>query len=72
MSLVLAGFADDGELTMPICQTVADPFGDHQVGGGDNGDWIHRHNSVQDALFSSPQSAALVPWKEIPALIPGT
>ena len=55
----------------PICQGVADAFGDHQVGCGGNGDRIHRHDSIRDALFSAAQSAALAPRKEFPSLIPG-
>ena len=34
-----------------ICHAVADPFGDHQVGCGGNGDRIHRHDSIRDAVF---------------------
>ena len=56
----------------PICQVVADPLGDHQVGCEGNGDRIHRHDSVRDALFSAAQTAALAPRKEVPSLIPGT
>ena len=48
------------------------PLGDHQVGCGGNGDRIHRHDSIRDALFSAAQSAALAPRKEVPTLIPGT
>ena len=55
-----------------ICQVLADPLGDHQVGCGGNGDRIHRHDSVRDALFSAAQTAALAPRKEVPSLIPGT
>ena len=50
---------------------AADPLGDHQVGCGGNGDRIHRHDSIRDALFSAAQSAALAPRKEVPTLIPG-
>ena len=56
----------------PVCQSPADLYGDHQVGCGGNGDRIHRHNSLRDALYSAAQSAALAPRKEVPALIPGT
>jgi hypothetical protein len=56
----------------PICQAVSDPFGDHQVGCGGNGDRIHRHDSLRDALYSAAQSAALAPRKEVPSLIPGS
>ena len=55
----------------PVCQVISDPYGDHQVGCGGNGDRIHRHDSIRDALFSAAQSAALAPRKEVPALIPG-
>ena len=51
---------------------AADPFGDHQVGCGGNGDRIHRHDAIRDALFSAAQAAALAPRKEVPSLIPGT
>ena len=51
---------------------AADLLGDHQVGYGGNGDRIHRHYTIRDALFSAAQSAALAPRKEVPTLIPGT
>ena len=56
----------------PFCQSPADRFGDHQVGCGGNGDRIHRHDSLRDALFSAAQSAALEPRKEMPSLVPGS
>ena len=56
----------------PICIHAVDQFGDHQVGCGGNGDRIHRHDSVRDALFFAAQTAALAPRKEVPPLIPGT
>ena len=56
----------------PVCQSLADLYGDQQVGCGGNGDRIHQHNSLRDALYSAAQSAALAPRKEVPALIPGT
>ena len=64
----------DGESKYPLCsgETVADPFGDHHVGHGGNGDLIHRHDSLRDSLFSAAQSAALAPRKEAPSLIPGS
>ena len=43
-----------------------------QVGCGGNGDRIHRHDSIRDAVFSAAQSAALAPRKEVPSLIPGS
>ena len=55
-----------------ICNSEADTFGDHQVGCGGNGDRIHRRDSLCDAIFSAAQSAALVPRKEVPSLIPNT
>ena len=55
-----------------ICHAVAEPFGDHQVGCGGNGDRIHRHDSIRDAVFSAAQSAALAPRREVPSLIPDT
>ena len=62
---------DEG-VRCPICQAVADPLGDHQVGCGGNGDRIFRHDSLRDALISTAQSAALAPRKEVPSLIPGS
>ncbi len=58
--------------TCPICRGAADAYGDHQVGCGGNGDRIHRHDSIRDALFSAAQSAALAPRKEVPSLIPSS
>ena len=54
----------------PVCYANADPFGDHQVGCGGNGDRIYQHDSLRDALFSAAQSAALAPRRELPSLIP--
>ena len=56
----------------PECRSTADPFGDHQVGCGGNGDRISHHNAVRDVLFSAAQSAALAPSKETPGLIIST
>ena len=42
-----------------VCLSQADSFGDHQVRCGENGDQIHQHDSLRDALFSAAQSAAL-------------
>ena len=56
----------------PVCNSLVDPFGDHQVGCGGNGDRIHRHDSLRDALYSAAQSAALAPRREVPSLIPGS
>ena len=58
--------------TCPICQRSADPYGDHQVGCGGNGDRIYQHDSVRDAIFSAAQSAALAPRKEAPSVILGS
>jgi hypothetical protein len=55
-----------------VCHSAADPFGDHQVGCGGNGDRILRHNSICDSIFHAARSAALVPRKEVPSLIPGS
>ena len=62
------------ESRCPMCGLfdIADPFGDHHVGCGGNGDRIHRHDSIRDVLFTAAQSAALAPRKEVPSLIPGT
>ena len=53
-----------------ICHSAADPFGDHHVGCGSNGDRNVCHDSIRDAIFSAAQSAALVPQKKVPSLIP--
>ena len=60
------------EVQFPVCHAVADPFGDHHVGCGGNGDRILRHNTLRDAVFSAAQSAALVPRREVPSLIPNS
>ena len=54
-----------------LCQSAADHFGDHHVSCGGNGNRIHRHDSLRDALLAAAQSAALAPWKEMPSPIPG-
>ena len=56
----------------PECHVTADPFGDHQVGCGGNGDRISRHNSIRDVVFCAVQSAALAPSKETPNLVPNS
>ena len=56
----------------PVCRGACDAYGDHHVGCGGNGDRIHRHDSIRDAVFSAAQSAALAPLKEAPSLIPGS
>ena len=53
----------------PECHNTADPFGDHQIGCGGNGDRISRHNAIRDIIFSAAQSAALGPSKETPGLV---
>ena len=54
------------------CHLTADPYGDHQVGCGGNGDRIARHNAVRDVFHAAAQSAALAPSKETPGLVPGS
>ena len=56
----------------PECSATADPFGDHQVGCGGNGDRISRHNAVRDVIFAVAQSAALGPSKEVLGLVPSS
>ena len=60
----------NGQFACPECRGSADPFGDHQVGCGGNGDRISRHNATRDVVFNAPQSAALAPSKEAPNLVP--
>ena len=55
----------------PVCSSNSDPYGDHMISCGGNGDRIHRHNFLRDVTFSVAQSAALSPRKELPSLIPG-
>ena len=52
--------------------TIADPYGDHHVGCGGNGDRIAQHNALRDAIFSAAQSAALAPRREVSSLIPSS
>ena len=59
-------------VTCPVFQVTTDTYGDHQVGCGGNGDRIHRHDSIRDAVLSAAQSAALAPRKEAPSVIPGS
>ena len=63
-----------GNSRCPACskEGIMDPFGDHQVGCGGNGDRIYRHNALRDVLFSAAQSAALAPRKEVTSLISDT
>ena len=56
----------------PVCQVATNPFGDHHVGCGGNGDRIFRHNALRDVVFSAAQSAALAPRREVPSLIPSS
>ena len=53
----------------PECGGSADPFGDHQIGCGGNGDRISHHNAIRDVLFNAAQSAALAPTREAPGLV---
>ena len=55
-----------------VCKRPADPFGDHDVGCGGNGDRIFRHNTISDIISSAAQTAALCPRKEAPSLVPGS
>ena len=57
----------------PICQAMADPLGDHQVGCGGNGDRSLRHDSIYLGcnLFSG-RIHRLVPQREVPSLILGS
>ena len=61
--------SEDG-IKCTVCHADADPFGDHQVGCGGNGDRIYPHDFLRDALFSAVRSAALAPRRELPSLIP--
>ncbi len=39
----------------PECHNTADPIGDHQVGCGDNGDRISRHNAIYRLPLDPPK-----------------
>ena len=54
----------------PECRSTSDPFGDHQVGCGGNGDRIVCHNAIRDVLFLAARSAALAPTREAPSVVP--
>ena len=56
----------------PVCHVAEDPFADHHVGCGGNGDRIFRHNALRYAVFSAAQSVALTPRREVPSLIPSS
>ena len=56
----------------PVFHFAGDPFGDHQLGCGGNGDRIYRHVAPCDAVFSATQTTFLAPRKKMPSLIPDT
>ena len=58
------------EYDCPGCSKVCDPYGDHAVSCGGNGDRIMRHNSLREFLFLAAQAAALAPRREVPSLVP--
>ena len=64
-ALLAGGPLHSNPYPCPECSATADPFGDHQVGCGGNGDRISRHNAVRDVIFAAAQSAALGPSKEV-------
>ena len=71
LPLLLVGDSlHNGQFACPECRGSADPFGDHQVGCGGNGDRISRHNAIRDVVFNAAQSAALAPSKKAPNLVP--
>ena len=59
-------------LDCPICLRPSDPFGDHAVVCGGNGERITRHNDLRGVIYSAAQSAALSPRQEVPSLEPGS
>jgi hypothetical protein len=56
----------------PSFSGTCDIFGDHHIECGGNRDRIHRHDSLRDVLFSSAQTAAMCPRKEVTSLIPSS
>uniref|UniRef100_A0A1X7UPQ0 Uncharacterized protein n=1 Tax=Amphimedon queenslandica TaxID=400682 RepID=A0A1X7UPQ0_AMPQE len=63
-------FAPDQDY--PYCLRPSDSFGDHGVSCGGNSDRFSRHNTLKDIIFTTAQSAALSPRKEVPSLVPGS
>ena len=61
----------DEEVRCPICQAVADPLGDHQVGCGGSGDRIFRHDSTGRLIFSC-KVCSLSAQERSASLIPGS
>ena len=59
----------EGGIRCPICQALADPFGDYWVGCGGNRDQILRHESHWNVLYSAVQSAILASRRKVPPLI---
>ena len=55
----------------PVCAIGTDAVGNNHINCRGNGNLIHLHDSLRDALISTAQSAALGPRKEVPSLIPG-
>ena len=55
----------------PSCHRESDPYGDHAISCGTDGEKISRHNQLRDALFATAASAALSPAREERALLPG-
>ena len=51
---------------------AADSLGEPPDWMWGNGDCIHRHDALRDALFSAAQYTALGPRKEVLALIAGS
>ena len=69
VSVFSTGSVSKCSLLVTHVPSVNRPYGDHQIKCGGNKDRIHWHDSIRDALFSSAQSAALCPRKEMPSLI---
>ena len=55
----------------PACHRESDPFGDHAISCGTDGERIARHNHLRDALHATAVAAALGPLREERALLPG-
>ena len=60
----------------PECGGSADPFGDHQIGRGSNGDRISHHNAIRDVIFNaarpvscfSPHKGGFWPGAQFPLM----
>ncbi len=53
----------------PECPSMADVYGDHQVGCGGNDDRIYCHNAIRDVLFTAAQYVVFAPSRETAGIV---